>query len=144
MSLTVPARLHWSGVLIIVLATAVAGCAPSPGPQAARVESPRTDPAPVRPKVLTIAIPSEPSGMSDKLFQAASDVDMLFQAGLMYLDEVDAPRPVLAARAPSQSDGSWVVNPDGTMATRYALKPDLKWQDGQPLTADDFVFAHAV
>jgi peptide/nickel transport system substrate-binding protein len=127
------------------LAMAVAACTPAPGPAAVRPsDTGATTAVPPRPKTLTLAIPSEPSGMSDKLFQAASDLDMLFQAGLMYLDEDDAPRPMLAARAPSQADGSWVVNADGTMRTRYTLKPDLKWQDGAPLTADDFVFAHAV
>jgi peptide/nickel transport system substrate-binding protein len=82
--------------------------------------------------------------MSDKLFQAASDVDCVFLATFMYLDEADNPRPLLAARAPSQADGTWTVNPDGTMRTVYTLKPDLKWHDGQPLTADDFVFAYSV
>ena len=34
--------------------------------------------------------------------------------------------------------------PDGRMETGYRLKPNLKWQDGAPLTADDFVFAYKV
>jgi peptide/nickel transport system substrate-binding protein len=82
--------------------------------------------------------------MSDKIYQAASNMDNVFQANLMYLDERDVAQPLLALRAPSQADGSWEVFPDGTMRTTYTLKPDLKWQDGQPLVADDFVFAHAV
>jgi len=82
--------------------------------------------------------------MSDKIYQAASNLDNLFQANLMYLDDRDVAQPLLALRAPSQADGSWQVYPDGTMRTTYTLKPDLKWQDGQPLAADDFVFAHAV
>ncbi len=93
---------------------------------------------------MTIAIPTEPSGLSDKLFQAASDVDVLFEASLAYLDDADAPRPLLAERLPSQADGSWVVNSDGTMRTVYTLKPDLKWHDGHPLTAEDFVFAYRI
>lgn len=82
--------------------------------------------------------------MSDKIYQAASNLDNLFQANLMYLDDRDVAQPLLALRGPSQADGSWQVFPDGTMRTTYTLKPDLKWQDGEPLTADDFVFAHAV
>ncbi len=82
--------------------------------------------------------------MSDKIYQAASNMDNLFQANLMYLDDRDNPQPLLALRGPTQADGSWQVFPDGTMRTTYTLKPDLKWQDGQPLVADDFVFAHAV
>lgn len=34
---------------------------------------------------------------------------------------------------------SWKVSPDGKTYTAV-LRPDLKWQDGQPLTADDVVF----
>ena len=131
------------GIIMIGLVTILAGCAPpSQAPTTTEVV-PVASGSP-RPRVMTIAIPSEPSGMSDKLFQAASDVDNIFQGGLMYLDDTDTPRPLLAARPPSQADGTWVVSPDGTMRTTYTLKPDLKWQDGHPLTADDFVFAHAV
>src|SRR4029453_16052719 len=36
------------------------------------------------------------------------------------------------------------MNADGTMKTTYVLKPELKWQDGQPLTPEDFVFTHRV
>jgi peptide/nickel transport system substrate-binding protein len=94
--------------------------------------------------MVTIAIPSEPSGLSDKLFQAATDVHNLFEASFSYLDDTDSPRPLLAERLPTQADSAWVVNADGTMRTTYTLKPDLKWTDGQPLTADDFVLSHAV
>ncbi len=34
-----------------------------------------------------------------------------------------------------------VVNGDGTVTYTYILKPEAKWSDGQPLTAQDFVFA---
>jgi peptide/nickel transport system substrate-binding protein len=122
----------------------LAACAPASAPPAARSDGASPAAAPARPKVMTIAIPSEPSGLSDKLFQAASDQDTLFEADMAYLDDTDAPHPLLAERLPTQSDGSWVVNADGTMRTTYTLKPNLKWDNGQPLTADDFVFAHAV
>ncbi|MEA2642076.1 MAG: peptide/nickel transport system substrate-binding protein, partial [Chloroflexota bacterium] len=56
----------------------------------------------------------------------------------------DRPHLQLAAHLPSQDDGSWVVNADGTMKTTYTLSADVKWQDGHPLTADDFVFANTV
>ena len=55
--------------------------------------------------------------MSDKIYQAASNMDNLFQANLMYLDDRDVAQPLLALRAPSQADGSWQVFPDGTMRT---------------------------
>ncbi|MEA2641605.1 MAG: peptide/nickel transport system substrate-binding protein, partial [Chloroflexota bacterium] len=36
------------------------------------------------------------------------------------------------------------VNPDGTMDVTWSLRPDVRWHDGTPLTADDFVFGLAV
>jgi len=129
---------------LLGLVIALAACAPAPTAPATGPRAQTTDPAPQRATLLTVAIPSEPSGLSDKLFQASSDMDSLFEAALVYLDDTDAPRPLLAERTPSQSDGTWVVNADGTMRTIYTLKPDLKWQDGHPLTGDDFAFAYRV
>jgi peptide/nickel transport system substrate-binding protein len=51
---------------------------------------------------------------------------------------------MLLERLPSQDDGTWVVNPDGTMKTMLTLRKDLKWQDGQPLTSADVAFAFRV
>ena len=34
-----------------------------------------------------------------------------------------------------------VTNPDGTVTYTYTLRDDLKWSDGQPVTAGDFVYA---
>ncbi len=54
------------------------------------------------------------------------------------------PVPYLAEAVPQLNTDAWRVNPDGTMETRYRLKPNITWYDGQPLTADDFVFAEEV
>ena len=132
------------GALVLGLAVVFSACAPAAVAPAASPERRPADASPARATALTLAVASEPTGMSDKIYQAASNLDNLFQANLMYLDDRDVAQPLLALRAPSQADGSWQVFPDGTMRTAYTLKPDLKWQDGQPLVADDFIFAHAV
>ncbi len=137
-------RRSWLGATVLGLAVVMSACAPSSVAPATAPEGRPADSTPARPTLLTLAVPSEPTGMSDKIYQAASNMDNLFQANLMYLDDRDNPQPLLALRAPTQADGSWQVFPDGTMRTTYTLKPDLKWQDGQPLVADDFVFAHSV
>jgi len=41
-------------------------------------------------------------------------------------------------RIPGSAE-SWTVSPDGLTYT-FRLRPDLKWSDGAPLTADDFVY----
>lgn len=45
--------------------------------------------------------------------------------------------PILAAEVPSVENGS--VSPDATSVT-WKLKPNVKWHDGHPFTADDVVF----
>ncbi|MDJ0715264.1 MAG: peptide ABC transporter substrate-binding protein [Prochloraceae cyanobacterium] len=47
--------------------------------------------------------------------------------------------PILAAEIPSRENGG--VGSDGKSVT-WKLKPDLKWSDGTPLTADDLVFTY--
>ena len=54
----------------------------------------------------------------------------------------------LVAVGKSTADGSvipavaerWDISPDGRSYTFY-LRPDAKWSNGDPVTADDFVFA---
>src|SRR5439155_8543745 len=52
--------------------------------------------------------------------------------------------PMLAERIPTQDNGDWIINADGSMVTIYRLRPNLRWHDGVPLTAPDFVFAYQV
>ena len=52
--------------------------------------------------------------------------------GLTTLDSHDQPHPAVAE--------SWKVSPDGLTWT-FTLKPGLKWSDGSPLVAQDFVYA---
>lgn len=60
---------------------------------------------------------------------------------LVLLNERGVASPLLAAELPSRDNGSWVVNPGGTMETTWKIKPNAKWHDGQPVVSDDFVFA---
>ncbi|MBV9581181.1 MAG: peptide ABC transporter substrate-binding protein [Chloroflexi bacterium] len=47
--------------------------------------------------------------------------------------------PILAAEVPSVANGGLAA--DGKTVT-YKLKPNVKWADGQPFTADDVVFTY--
>jgi peptide/nickel transport system substrate-binding protein len=51
---------------------------------------------------------------------------------------------MLAQQIPTQESGAWVIKPDGTMVTTYRLRQNIRWHDGVPLTAQDFVFAYHV
>src|SRR5439155_1023986 len=52
--------------------------------------------------------------------------------------------PRLLVEQPSQANGQWVVNPDGTMQVTYKLRPGVTWHDGTPFTAEDMVFSWQV
>ncbi|MBM2810202.1 MAG: hypothetical protein HW416_961 [Chloroflexi bacterium] len=52
--------------------------------------------------------------------------------------------PRLAAQLPSFSDQTIVLLPDGRMQTTWKLRPNVKWHDGTPFTAEDIVFSAAV
>src|SRR5581483_8890434 len=68
----------------------------------------------------------------------------LFNALPVLMDDKAQPRPELLASLPTLNTDSWQVFPDGTMQTSYTLRPNLTWHDGEPLSADDFVFAWQV
>jgi peptide/nickel transport system substrate-binding protein len=55
-----------------------------------------------------------------------------------------APEPRVAARIPSLDDGSMRIEADGRMVVTWQLRPDVRWADGHPVTADDFAFGFEV
>ena len=58
---------------------------------------------------------------------------------LFYLGLDGKPTPQLAAEIPTQENGG--ISADGKTVT-VKLKPDLKWSDGTPLTADDVAWTY--
>src|SRR5436190_14727949 len=70
----------------------------------------------------------------------STTVSRLFNAGLSLRDGDGSFRPYLAESLPQLNTDTWKVFPDARMETTYKLRPGLTWQDGTPLTADDWVF----
>src|SRR6266545_4098907 len=126
---------------ILVLTFLLGACAPSSGPATSPAGAGRSA-APARP--LSILVGREPASLSLKaLGQAGSTIAStrrLFNATLTLIDAGGAPRPYLAESLPQLNTYSWRVTPDGRMETTYPLRANLTWHDGEPLTADDFVF----
>src|SRR5207245_50430 len=60
------------------------------------------------------------------------------------LDADGTPFAVLPEALPQLNTDTWRVAADGSMETRYLLRPGLAWHDGTPLDAADFVFAWQV
>jgi len=57
-------------------------------------------------------------------------------------DDVRDYYPQLAVEVPSADNGTWRVNADGSMDVTWTLRPNVKWHDGTPFTAEDLVFSH--
>src|SRR5438105_3495331 len=122
-------------------------CAPSSLPSA-----PTSSGGPAQPessRTLVGAIRTEPDSLavrpiSSGLFASFALSRRMFNADLTLPDDKGSPRPYLAEDLPRLNTSTWTVTSDGHMETTWKLKPDLSWQDGTPLSAQDFAFAAAV
>src|SRR5437899_5428319 len=61
-------------------------------------------------------------------------------SGLVTSGVSGAPEARLASKLPSLQDGSILVLPDGRMQTTWTLRRNARWQDGEPITAEDLAF----
>lgn len=124
-----------TAVLLILLLGVLPGCgrrADKPDPAAGSVSAGRR---------ISVGSAVEPETwnplISDQM--AVQEVGRLLFSGLVLQNDKGEWIPDLAAEVPSLSNGG--ISPDG-LTIRYRLKPDLKWQDGQALTARDVRFTY--
>src|SRR5947207_234051 len=69
------------------------------------------------------------------------DLQAITHSALSIFDHDARAIPMLAEKLPSIDDGSWVLNPDGTMRQTWNLRRNVKWHDGHPFTSKDLVFS---
>lgn len=128
---------------LIVMATALlCGCGQGPGSGRSEPFPANVDPS--REKTLVISVRTEAATVAQKALQTSGGGTApaaLFNAGLVYVDLQQVPHAYLSESLPQLNTDSWRVFPDGRMETTYRLKPNLVWQDGPPLSTEDFVFA---
>lgn len=67
-------------------------------------------------------------------------ISYVFHSGLTMYDATGSLQPFVAQTVPTLENGDWVVLPDGRMELTWRLRPDVRWHDGVPVTADDFAF----
>ena len=48
--------------------------------------------------------------------------------------------PEVVTELPTTANGGVVVNEDGTMTVRYTIRDEAVWEDGVPISGDDFAF----
>ena len=69
------------------------------------------------------------------------DLQAITHSALSVVDHDANVIPMLAERLPSIDDGTWVLNPDGTMRQTWHLRRNAKWHDGHPFTSRDVQFS---
>jgi len=130
--------------ICLFLTAVLVGCTSAPAPSARG----RTSDAPQAPraeqrKTLTIAAANTVLGFG---FQSAGTTGggarsliELHSNGLATTDAKGIVIPRLAERMPSFDDNTMTILPDGRLQVTWKLRPNVKWHDGAPFTADDIV-----
>jgi len=137
-------RLAGGAICCVV---ALAGCAPASAPS--RSDGGTAAQTTSAPKTLRLGLHAsrEPT---DGIIQfagggsGAAEHYLTFHAGLTVYDSVGNPQPRLAQKIPTVDDGDWQVFPDGQMEVTWKLRPEARWHDGAPLTADDYLLTFQV
>lgn len=125
-------------VVIAAGAILVAACAPVGQPPGSG--APGGDRS-AQPKRLLVASGEASALLLDRLGGNGDVVEELVSAGLVRLRPTGEPLPLLAEAVPTLENGLLKVTPDGRMETTWQIKEGVKWQDGNPLTTDDLLFA---
>jgi peptide/nickel transport system substrate-binding protein len=124
----------------------VAGCASQAGPadtpaSGARADIPRASgPTTLKIGLIVSAEPKAGIALFSETGTGPPEFTYTYHAGLTILDGQGNLTPQLAERVPTTDNGDWKLLPDGQMEVTWRLRPDVRWHDGTPLTAADFVF----
>ena len=132
-----------SWLAVASLAVLLVGCAPAA--PAGRGESPASRAA-AEPKRITAGIMGNPHTLYNKLniSNGVPGIDALQDlvgANLAIVDPDGQLRPWLAQEVPTIENGLWKLSPDGRMETTWKIKPNARWHDGAPFTAEDVLFS---
>lgn len=103
-------------------------------PLAARAQASAANATPVNGGTLTYAVQQEPPGLVSLLDTntVIRNISAKISEGLLRYDAQFRPQPLLAVR--------WSVSDDGLHYT-FALRPNVRWHDGQPFTSNDVRFS---
>lgn len=129
-------------VLAMVMALSLAACGGSSAPAATAAPAAAGDAAPADTaaaasdgdKVLNVMVEVEVESLDPQVATDGTSFEVIanYTDGLTQMDADGAAIPAIAE--------SWDVSEDGTVYT-FHLRQDANWSNGEPVTADDFVFA---
>src|SRR5262249_44282851 len=107
-------------------------------------------PTPSGPKTIAFGVPADFNGfvmqfgLNGPTTITSNLLHQFMDTTLTVRDQSSNIAPLLAIELPSLDNGSWVVNPDGTMRVTWRLRPGWLWHDGHELTGDDVQFGWEV
>lgn len=154
------ATLLVSTALLVMACAPTSAPAPGPAPAAtqppaaqateapaaqateAPAAAPTTAPAAAGNKVITIAYTQEPNNLNPlytNQWFTANLFDLYLDNALITFNDKNEPLPWIATEIPTIENGG--ISADGKTIT-FKLRDDVKWSDGTPLTADDYVFTY--
>ena len=129
-------------VLAMVMALSLAACGGSSAPAATAAPAAAGDAAPADTaaaasdgdKVLNVMVEVEVESLDPQVATDGTSFEVIanYTDGLTQMDADGAAIPAIAE--------SWDVSEDGTVYT-FHLREDANWSNGEPVTANDFVFA---
>ncbi len=138
------------GVLPLLLVLIMSACAPGT-PRSTGGGEGSSAPRATTPKRISVGIMIEPQAFRSQLSRSSlgsipgsQELEQLVNAGLTIADHQGRLQPELAEAVPTVENGLWKVFPDGRMETTWKIRPDVRWQDGTPFTAEDLVFTASV
>jgi peptide/nickel transport system substrate-binding protein len=127
------------GIGLLIVMTALTACAGPSAPGVAPNQAAPAAQAPSAPKVLRMGLQKEPGDFADPGSTGPMQAVWLAHDDLTYWNEQSEVVARLATEVPSIASRTWVVYPDGSMDVTWRLRTDVKWHDGHPLTADDYL-----
>jgi peptide/nickel transport system substrate-binding protein len=121
-------------------APVVAPTQPQPPPEQPTAASGQP-PVSGEPKIATIAFVQDFDTLNPLYAQALSSIytQSIWNCRPWNFDDQNNPLPVLVQELPSLDNGG--ISQDGRVIT-LKLRDDITWSDGQPITAQDFVFTY--
>jgi peptide/nickel transport system substrate-binding protein len=141
-------------ILLLALLIATSACAsPTSRPASQQATDMGAQQRPSTPKRVTIAIRGNPPNLGRERTHPSGSVSSvpgldalteLVHAGLTHPNDQGVQLPQLAEAVPTIENGLWKILPDGRMETTWKIRPNARWQDGQPVTTEDLTFTTQV
>src|SRR4051794_14892405 len=139
-------RVHIQvGWMLVVTALLAGGCGAQGSPEGSRPSASRgSASAPAQPKVIVVGIMQEPTSWAPFVVNTSAggtlQPPVLITRTLTVVNNQGVPQAELAIAIPTLDGADWKVNPDGSMDQTWKVRPEALWHDGQPITAEDYVF----